>query len=93
MLKIELIPDLEHCIETVVKREYATVLKQLLAPGHTDNKLQEKAEILRSFLETADFKSLRSESERQLMEGGRVRFVIYLEDGIPKYEIHQALVN
>ena len=88
MLKIELIPDLEHCIETVAKREYATVLKQLLAPGQTNNKLQEKAEVLRSFLETADFKRLRSESERQLMEGGRVRFVIYLKEGMPKCEIH-----
>ena len=88
MLKIELISDLEHCIETVVKREYATVLKQLLTLEQTDNELQEKAEVLRSFLETADFKRLRSESERQLMEGGRVRFVIYLEQGVPKYEMH-----
>jgi len=88
MPKIELIPDLEHCIETVVKREYATMLKQLLAPGQADNELQEKAEVLRFFLETADFKRLRSESERQLIERGRVRFVIYLEEGMPKYEIH-----
>jgi len=33
MLKIELIPDLTHCIETVAKREHADVLKQLLASG------------------------------------------------------------
>ena len=33
MLKIELVPDLTHCIETVAKREHAEVMKQLLAPG------------------------------------------------------------
>jgi hypothetical protein len=88
MLKIELIPDLTHCIETVAKREHVEVMKQLLASGRANKELQEKLEVLRLFLETADFKKLRSESEKQLMEGRAVRFVVYLDDGVPKYEIH-----
>ena len=88
MLKIELVPDITHCIETVAKREHAAVVKQLLTPGKGSIEGEEKLEILRLFLETADFKQLRSESERELVEGKKVRFVVYLEDGIPKYEMH-----
>ena len=87
MLKIELVPDLDHCIETVAKREHAAVLKQILAPGQRNKELEEKLEILRLFLETADFKQLRSESERQLTEG-RVKFVVYLDNGVLKHEMH-----
>ena len=88
MLQIELVPDLSHCVETVAKKEYAAVLKQILEPGRRNKKLEENLEILRLFHETADFKKLRSESERQLMEGKRVRFVVYLEEGVPKYEMN-----
>jgi len=87
MTKIELVPDLSHCIETVAKREHAEVLKQLLTPEGGSKELQEKLEILRLFLETMDFRKLRSESEKQLVEGRKVRFVVYLEDGVSKYEI------
>ena len=87
MIKIELVPDLSHCIETVAKREHAEVLKQLLTPEGGNKELQEKLEILRLFLETMDFKKLRSESEKQLVEGKKVRFVVYLEDGVPKYDM------
>jgi len=88
MLKIELVPDLTHCIETVAKREHAAVFKQILAPGKENKELEEKLEILRLFLETADFKKLRLESEKQLMEGRTVRFVVYLENGMPKCQMH-----
>ena len=87
MLKVELVPDLEHCIETVAKREHAAVLQQLLIPGQRNKELADKLEILRCFLETADFKKLRAESEQQLIEGRAVRFVVYLKNGIPEYEM------
>jgi len=79
MLRIELVPDLTHCIETVAKREHATVLKQLLTPGKVNKELEEKLEILRLFLERMDFKSLRVESERHIMKGRRVKFMVYLD--------------
>jgi len=88
MLQIELVPDLDHCIETVAKREHAAALKQLLTPGKGNKELEGKLEILRLFLERADLRQLRSESERRLTEGKRVRFLIYLEEGMPKYEMY-----
>ena len=87
MQKIELIPDLEHCIETVAKREYETVLKQLLTQKWRSKKLEEKLEILRIFLEAVDFTKLRAESENHLVEGKAVRFTVSLENDIPRYEM------
>lgn len=87
MEKLELTPDLTHCIETVAKREYAAVLRQLLTPGKGNEELEEKGEVLRLFLESADFKQLRSESERRLAEGKKVLFAVYLEKGVLKYEM------
>ena len=87
MLKVELVPDLTHCIETVAKREHAAVLKQLLTPGQRNKELEEKLEILRLFLERVDFKQLRAESERQLTEGRRVKFTVYLSNDMPEYEM------
>ena len=86
MLKVELIPDLTYCIETVAKREHAAVLKQLLRPGQGNKELEERLEILRLFLERADFKRLRAESEKRLMEGRKVKFVVYLDNDV-KYEV------
>ncbi|MFC2072735.1 hypothetical protein ACFLUU_08590 [Chloroflexota bacterium] len=86
MLKVELIPDLTYCIETVANREHAAVLKQLLKPGQGNKELEEKLEILRLFLETADFRKLRTESEKRFMEGRKIKFVVYLENDV-KYEM------
>ena len=86
MLKVELIPDLTHCIETVAKREHTAVLKQLLTPGQGNKELAERLEILRLFLETADFRQLRAESEKELMAGRNVKFVVYLDNEV-KYDM------
>jgi hypothetical protein len=88
MIKIELIPDLENCIETIARREHASTLNKLLKPGRTDKELEEKLETLRIFLETADFKQLRAESEKKLAEGKKVEFTVYLDDGV-KYEMRE----
>lgn len=87
MVKIELIPDLTHCIETAAKREYEAVLKQLLKPRQRNKQMEEKLEILMLFLETADFKKLRSKYEKQLIGGRKVVFEVYLVDGVPKHEM------
>ena len=92
MRQIELFPDLSHCIETVARREYEDTLKQLLTTGEANKELEEKLEILRLFLQTADFKKLRSESERFLVENKVVKFVVYEESRAPKYAM-QVLSN
>jgi hypothetical protein len=88
MIKIELIPDLENCIETVARREHASTLSRLLKPGQADKELEEKLETLRILLETADFKQLRAESEKILNEGKKVAFTVYVDDGV-KYEMRE----
>ena len=68
-----MIPDLSHCIETVAKREHTIVSKQLLSSGQRNKELDKKLEILRFFLETADFKKLRAKSEKKTYGGNESR--------------------
>lgn len=87
MFKIELVPDMSHCIETVAKREYGEAIKQILTTGEADDELQGKAELLRILLEKVDFSRLRRESEKYLIVGKTVKFAFYLEEGAAKYEM------
>jgi len=87
MRTIELFPDLSHCIETVARQEHEEAARKLLAADRPDEELAWKAETLRLFLETADLRKLRAESEKQLLEGRRVRFRISAKDGAAKYEM------
>jgi len=87
MLKIELVPDLEHCIETIARRKHAEFAQTLLENEASDPETEEKLEILRLFLETADFRKLRAESEKQLIDGRKVRFTVYIEGSVPKCEM------
>ncbi len=84
--RIELEPELDACIETKAKREYNRTLSQLLKKGE-QAELAEELDILRLFLESADFNKLRSESEKHLVEGKNVKFILYLERGRPKYQM------
>ncbi len=52
--------------------------------------LVEKLELLRLFLESADFNKLRSEFEKHLVAGKKVKFILPLEEGKPKYEMKIA---
>jgi hypothetical protein len=73
-------------VETQAKRQYNQLLRQLLEKD-ASTELTQKAEILRLFLETADFNKLRAESEKHLVEGRKVRFIVHLEKGQPRYEM------
>jgi len=87
MFKIELVPDLDHCIETVTKREYDETLRCLLAAREGDQELEKRLELLSIFLETVDLKKLRQESEKYLVQGRKVKFVFRLEGQTPEYEM------
>jgi hypothetical protein len=71
-MDIKLEPSLSHCIETVAKREYERVLSALLRGVQEDPQLAEELELLRMFLESADFGQLRSRCEELLLAGKRV---------------------
>ena len=73
-------------METQAKRQYNQIAGELLTSDE-EGKLGEKLETLRLFLGSADFNKLRSESEKYLLEGRKIKFVLYLEQGKPEYEM------
>ena len=83
---VEIEPELSACIETKAKRQYNQILSELLNKGE-EGELTEKLEILRLFLKSADFSKLRSKSEKYLLKGRGVKFILYLVEGEPTYEI------
>jgi len=84
--RAQLRPNLSHCIETVAREEYEHGLRRLLA-GEGDEHLAERTELLRLFLETADFRQLRSQCELHLLDGKEVTFVVYMHEGALKYDL------
>ena len=86
-MKIELVPDLEHCIETVTKKRHAALTGILLKSKKEEPETEEQLLTLELFLQEADFPKLRSESERYLAAGKSVRFLVYLDKGIPQWEM------
>lgn len=87
-MEIELFPDLSHCIETVARKEYDDGARRLLA-GASDTALEERLSLLRDFLETADFRELRRQSEGYLLQGRKVKFVLYREQGQLRYRMEE----
>jgi hypothetical protein len=87
MVCVKLKPNLSSCIEAVSKKEYERTLNLLLKEGSVDEKLGERLEILRLFLESADFGHLRSQYEGYLTEGKKVTFLIYPEEGKVNYKL------
>jgi len=84
---IELFPSPSHCIETTARKEFWNLVNRNMESGREDKELEEKIELLKAFLESMDFKKLRSQSEGYLVEGKQVKFVISWKEGKPSYEI------
>ena len=61
-MRIELYPELDACVETQAKRQYDEIMRELLQKGEAEGELAERLELLRLFLESADFSKLRAES-------------------------------
>jgi len=87
MVHVELKPNLLSCIETLSKKEYERTLDLLLKKGPVNEELGERLEVLRLFLESTDFSNLRSQYEGYLMEGKKVTFLVYPEEGKAKYKL------
>ena len=91
--RIELTPTLELCIEGTARREYLKSADEYMQKGKKDRKLEDKIELLRMFLETMDFRKLRTESEKHLIEGKKVRFILTSEEGKPRYKMKYEVVS
>jgi hypothetical protein len=87
MLLLELVPTLSQCIETVARKRHDETVRQLLTSGKHNRKLLETAALLKNFLETANFKKLRAESEALLTAGREVKFVLRFDSGTLTYEM------
>jgi hypothetical protein len=87
MFQIELTPTLTHCIETTAKEEYRRSVDEYFKLAEDNEELGNKIEVLRLFLESTDFRELRRQSEQHLIAGKGVNFILYLEEGKPKYEM------
>ena len=86
-IRIELVPTLSHCIETMAKREYWKSVDEYLKKRNEDRKSEEKIELLRAFLETADFGILRGQSEKHIIDGKKVKFILSIKNGKQSYEM------
>jgi hypothetical protein len=87
MVQIELVPDLSHCIETVARKEYENLARSYLQTGKSASEFEVKIELLRTFLESADFRKLRQQSEEYLLKGHSIKFILYQEKGKTKYKL------
>ncbi|MBW1716199.1 MAG: hypothetical protein JRJ77_10310 [Deltaproteobacteria bacterium] len=86
-LVIELVPTASHCIETTAKREYWKSVDEYLEKANEDKKPEERIELLKAFLETADFSMLRRQSEKHIVDGNQVTFKLSMKYGEPCYEM------
>ena len=86
-VRIELVPTLERCIETTARSEFSEAASDYMQSDGEDRELEEKVGLLRMFLESTDFRELRRRSEEHLVRGEKVRFILYLDEGKPKYEM------
>lgn len=84
---IELVPSLSQCIETTAREEFRNSANRYMAGGRKNHRLEEKIELLKAFLESANFAKLRSDSEAHLLQGRKVRFVIRWKEDKPSYEM------
>ena len=84
---VKLGPTLKSCIETTAKREYWKRVHQYLKTRVEDKGLEERIELLRGFLEKANFAELRSQSEKHLIDGKRVTFNLSTRKGELMYEM------
>jgi len=80
---IELYPDLVHCIETVAREEYWNLANELMEGDGKKIGLPGKFELMRGFLQAAEFSLLRRESEKHLVAGRKVKFTVYWKGAVP----------
>ncbi len=86
-IQIVLTPTVSHCIETVAKREYWKNVTTYLKKRKGNKRLEGEIELLRFFLETADFAKLRKQSEEHILHGKQVQFILSIKNKKLVYEM------
>ena len=75
------------CIKCLAEQELNNCLRELLRGGIENKELQQRFEMLVSFLKSPESQKLRDESERYLAEGKQVTVKIYFKNRKLKYEL------
>jgi len=75
------------CLKCLAEQELNNCLRLLLIGEGEDKELQQKYEMLVSFLKSPDSRKLRDESEKYLAEGKKVTLRLSFANGKPKYEL------
>ncbi len=74
------------CIKCLAEQDLDSCLRELLR-GEDSEELQQRYEMLVTFLKSPESQKLRAESERCLSEGKEVTVRIYFVNGKPKYDL------
>jgi hypothetical protein len=88
--EVMLVPDSDHCIANVARREYRSCVETCLQTELPGQETATRLETLRRFLEQADFPRLRRESEPLLRAGRRVRFRVVLDGEVARWRMEEA---
>ena len=75
------------CIKCLAEQELSSCLRVLLTDETDNTEVQQRFEMLLSFLKSPESKKLRDESERFLADGRQVKLKIHFEDDNPSYEL------
>ena len=67
--------DGEHCLETAARKEYERLVLSILREEEGEE-AGERLDLLREFLEKADFRSLRASSEARIKEKGEAKALV-----------------
>jgi len=75
------------CVKCLAEQELNSCLRVLLMDEKDNEEVQQRFEMLVSFLKSPESKKLRDESERFLADGRQVTLKIHFEDDKPSYEL------
>jgi hypothetical protein len=76
-----------RCVKCMAEEKLFSCMRELFEDEKDTTKLQQKYQILYSFLQSPDLQKLCDETERYMSEGKEINVRIYLEAGKPKYEL------
>ncbi len=76
ILRVELHPDSDHCLETQARKAYQELATAYLRGAAEEEEMGKRIDMLWEFLTRADFRSLRRECERRLRQGFPADFVL-----------------
>lgn len=77
--------DSGHCLETAARQEYQKLTLAYLRGELEDSEAEVRIELLREFLERADFAGLRQACEGRIREGRGTAFLLFREGEEMRY--------